>query len=100
MVREVDASFITISTVLFWGSIHEGRTKGVRAQVFIAVGLLHVSTIPRRVARHILRLVLLLLAAAAEHLIEEAELGLDGAAKGEEEERAELHRAHVDAELE
>lgn len=53
-------------------------SKCIRTEVVLAVHALEVVAVDGRVAGHILRLaLLLLLAAAAEHLVEEAELRLD-----------------------
>ena len=60
------------------------RTQRVRTQVVVAVHAVKVAPVEGRVAGHVLRLLLLLVlvpapAAAAEHLLEEAELrGCEG----------------------
>jgi len=55
--------------------------EGIGAEVVFAVGSIISLLVLRRVARDVLGLLLLLLL-AAEHLIEEAELGLSGANQG------------------
>lgn len=54
-------------------------TKSIRAKVVVAVHAVEVRAVDGRVARHVLwllALLLLLLPAAAEHLVEETELGV------------------------
>lgn len=65
-------------------------TKSIRAKVVVAVHAVEVRAVDGRVAGHVLwllaLLLLLLLPAAAEHLVEETELGVgDGGEQGEEE---------------
>ena len=74
----------------------EALTQCIRTQVFIAMHTVPVRLVERRIARHVLGLLLVLVlvsasastAAAAEHLVEEAELRccLEGREKGQEEE--------------
>jgi len=60
-------------------------TECIWAQILVAVCPLVVGAVDGRVARHVLGLLLLVLLAAVEHLLEEAELGADGADQGEEQ---------------
>ena len=55
---------------------------------------LDLLAVERGIARGILRLLVLLLLLAAEHLFKEAELGMDGAREGEEEERDSAQVTH------
>ncbi len=55
----------------------------------------HVTAVPRRVAWHVLRLLLLVVAAATtKQLVKETKLGVDGTHEGKEEEGNELGELH------
>ena len=107
VVREVDACCTEGCPVLATRA-HRGQgglrnagvhTEGVWAEILVAVGAGVLGAVGVGVAGDVLGLVVLLMAAAAaaKHLVEEAELGGDGTGEGDEQEGEgeEAHRGRV-----